>query len=167
LAGPAADAFALEAGAPEAPPGYFLRATTGGAAALPGTVGAVALDRAGRLAAATATGGLLGKLPGRIGDSPLIGAGTWADGRCAVSATGAGEYFIRAAFAHRVACGVSLLELPIAEAARRALADVVALGGAGGCIALDAGGVVTMPFSTPVMYRGVIHASGTPRVATF
>jgi isoaspartyl peptidase/L-asparaginase-like protein (Ntn-hydrolase superfamily) len=163
LAGPAADAFALAAGLPAAPAGYFVRAQ---AASDAGTVGAVARDAAGRLAAATATGGLAGKLPGRVGDSPVIGAGTWADRRCAVSATGAGEYFIRTAFASEVARGLALSGLTLAASAGRAMDDVIALGGHGGCIAVDASGTVVMPFSTPVMYRGVIDASG-PRVGVF
>jgi beta-aspartyl-peptidase (threonine type) len=160
MAGPAADRFALEAGIPAAGPGTFLH----GGIHTPGTVGAVARDGRGNLAAATSTGGVRGKRPGRVGDSALIGAGTWADRRCAVSATGMGELFIRSAFGHQVASALSLGGLTLAEAADRALADVVALGGQGGCIALDADGTVVMPFSTPVMYRGVIDASGPPRV---
>jgi L-asparaginase / beta-aspartyl-peptidase len=173
LAGPAADRFALEAGAEPATPGYFLRARPGATGAAvssaptPGTVGAVALDRRGHLAAATATGGLAGKLPGRVGDSPLPGAGIWADERCAVSATGTGELFIRAAFAHQLACGIAYLGLEPVEAARRALADVTILGGAGGCIVLGRDGTVAAPFTTAIMYRGTITADGPPRVATF
>jgi len=160
LVGPAADRFALDAGVAVAPPGYFRRAP----AADQGTVGAVAHDRNRRLAAATSTGGLAGKLPGRVGDSALAGAGTWADAGCAVSATGAGEYFIRAAFASRLAWSVGELRLPVAAAAERALAEVVRLGGRGGCIAIDAAGNVAMPFSTPVMYRGVAADGDPPRI---
>ena len=163
VAGPGAEALALAAGLPAAPPGYFRRAQVASA----GTVGAVARDATGRLAAATSTGGITGKLPGRVGDSALIGAGTWADDRCAVSATGWGEYFIRTAFAHDIAVGVGRLGLPLAEAARQALDGVVALGGHGGCIAVDTAGEIAMPFSTVVMYRGVIDADGPPRVAVF
>jgi beta-aspartyl-peptidase (threonine type) len=170
LVGPLADDFALALGVAPAAAGYFLNAGGGSASgAVPGTVGAVALDSAGHLAAATATGGLSGKLPGRVGDSAVVGAGTWADPTCAVSATGRGEFFIRTAFAHGVACGVSGLGLPLAEAAGRALADVVALAGSGaaggGCIAVARDGTVTMPFSTPSMYRGIVDGSGSPRVA--
>lgn len=171
LVGPAADAFALAAGAAPAPPGYFSHAGHGAShETAPGTVGAVALDLAGHLAAATSTGGLSGKLPGRVGDSAIVGGGTWADASCAVSATGRGEFFVRTAFAHQVACGVLHLALPLAEAVRRALADVVALAGsgaaAGGCIAIARDGEIAMPFSTATMYRGVIDADGTPRVAS-
>jgi beta-aspartyl-peptidase (threonine type) len=170
LVGAAADDFALAAGVAPATAGFFLNVGGGSASeAVPGTVGAVALDSAGQLAAATATGGLSGKLSGRVGDSAVVGAGTWADAYCAVSATGRGEFFIRTAFAHGVACGMSGLGLPLAEAARRALADVVALAGngaaGGGCIAVARDGTVTMPFSTPSMYRGIVDGSGAPRVA--
>jgi beta-aspartyl-peptidase (threonine type) len=170
LAGAGADAFALAAGVPPAAPDYFLRRPA--VAATPGTVGAVALDGAGRLAAATA-GGIAGKLPGRVGDSAVPGAGTWADGACAISATGTGEMFIRAAFAHQIAWRVGRGAEPLAEAARRALDEVRALGGAGGCVAVDAAGNVAMPFSTPVMYRGVIGDSDgagdqpSPQIAMF
>ncbi len=165
LVGPAADEFALAAGIASAPPGYFLKQKTGARREpAPGTVGAVALDASGALAAATSTGGLSGKLPGRVGDSAIVGAGTWADGSCAVSATGRGEYFIRTAFAHQVACGVGHLGLSLGEAVRRALADVVGLAGSGaaggGCVAVGGDGSVAMLFSTPLMYRGVIDAAG-------
>ena len=163
VAGPGAESLALAAGLPAAPAGYFRRAP----AAATGTVGAVARDAAGRLAAATSTGGITGKLPGRVGDSAVIGAGTWADDRCAISATGWGEYFIRTAFAHDIAVGVGRLGLSLGEAARQALDGVVALGGHGGCIAVGAAGEVVLPFSTAVMYRGVIDGDGPPRVAVF
>jgi beta-aspartyl-peptidase (threonine type) len=162
LAGPAADAFALRAGALPAAPGTFLRARASEA----GTVGAVARDAAGALAAATSTGGLAGKLPGRVGDSALLGAGTWADDRCAVSATGSGEHFIRAAFASDVARSVARLGLSLDAAVTRGLAEVVALGGHGGCVALDDAGNVAMPFSTAAMYRGLVDGDGPPRVAS-
>jgi beta-aspartyl-peptidase (threonine type) len=170
LVGPAADDFALAAGVAPAQPGYFLNAGGGTAREpAPGTVGAVALDGAGHLAAATSTGGLSGKLPGRVGDSAIVGGGTWADESCAVSATGRGEFFIRTAFAHRVASGMLHLALPLDEAVRRALADVVALAGsgaaAGGCIAIARNGEIAMPFSTAFMYRGMIDTAGIPRVA--
>lgn len=105
-----------------------------------GTVGAVARDRQGRLAAATSTGGTLDKLAGRVGDSPLIGAGTWADESVAVSCTGVGEYFIRTAAAHEVAARVRLAGEPLAQAVETVLAAVAALGGTGGIIAVSARG---------------------------
>ncbi len=111
-----------------------------------GTVGAVALDCNGGLAAATSTGGTTAKLPGRVGDSPLPGAGTWADHDCAVSATGVGEYFIRCGFAHRVAWSVAAGE-PLVEATRAALQRVTQLGGWGGTIALTRTGEFTASFS--------------------
>lgn len=130
-----------------------------------GTVGAVALDQAGQLAAGTSTGGMTNKHHGRVGDSPVIGAGTWADGRCAVSATGWGEYFIRAALAHDIAARLAYGGEDIAAAARNALAEVARLGGDGGVIALDAFGQVAMPFNTAGMYRGSITRAGVATVA--
>jgi beta-aspartyl-peptidase (threonine type) len=120
-----------------------------------GTVGAVARDAAGHLAAATSTGGLTNQWPGRIGDTPLVGAGTWADdATCAVSATGPGELFIRCGFAHEVDAGLRHAGLSVAEACDVALARVAALGGRGGCIAVDAAGNLALPFTTAIMYRG-------------
>jgi isoaspartyl peptidase/L-asparaginase-like protein (Ntn-hydrolase superfamily) len=119
-----------------------------------GTVGAVCLDSAGALAAATSTGGRTGQPPGRVGDTPLIGAGTWADQHLAVSCTGEGEAFIRAGAARLLG---ALLEQGIAldMAARTVLAEVGRVGGRGGLIALDGHGEVTMPFTTEAMQRGV------------
>lgn len=128
-----------------------------------GTVGAVALDRNGRLAVATSTGGTGSKAPGRVGDSPLIGAGTFADRRCAISATGTGEHFIRTVFAHNVATRSGAL----ANAAQAGLAEVSAIGGEGGCIAIDGDGNFTMPFTTHLMCRGWIDEDGEPRVAIY
>jgi beta-aspartyl-peptidase (threonine type) len=119
-----------------------------------GTVGAVALDRAGRLAAATSTGGLTGKRPGRVGDSPLIGAGTWADGAAAISCTGLGEAFIRAGFALRTALAVGGGVTPAAAAAD-GLARVSSFGGTGGTIVLAADGRWELATSDPAMARGV------------
>jgi L-asparaginase / beta-aspartyl-peptidase len=120
-----------------------------------GTVGAVALDAAGHLAAATSTGGLTNKLPGRIGDSPIPGAGTYADDAvCAVSATGRGEYFLRTVFAHRVACLAELGRLSLAEATARALDEVAALGGSGGALVLGRDGVHVFRFNGHGLYRG-------------
>ena len=133
-----------------------------------GTVGAVALDVHGHLAAATSTGGMTNKKWGRVGDSPLIGAGTWADGRCAVSGTGWGEFFIRNAVAHdicaRVAYGGDTLEAAAEEVIWRRVGD---LGGDGGAIALDRDGNIAMPFNTSGMYRGWIDADGNRGTAIF
>jgi beta-aspartyl-peptidase (threonine type) len=129
------------------------------------TVGAVALDAAGHLAAATSTGGTTNARTSRIGDSPIVGAGTWArDDGCAVSATGAGEFFVRAAFAHEVHARVALQGLPLAAAARRALEQVQRLGGHGGCVALDRHGNLTAPFTTLAMPRAYQTASGDRRI---
>ena len=123
-----------------------------------GTVGAVVLDDDGLLAAATSTGGTTGQLSGRVGDSPLIGAGTWADERVAVSATGDGEQIIRAAAAHRVAALVELGQLPLAEAAAQVVDSIQ---GEAGLIAVDGHGNVALPFNTRVMHRAVRLADGT------
>lgn len=126
----------------------------------PGTVGAVARDTRGRLAAATSTGGVTGKQPGRVGDSPQIGAGTYADSQVAVSTTGLGESFVRAVAAHEVAALVGHAGLTVEEAADAVLAEVGALGGEGGLIALDAGGALTTPLTTQVMPRGWATRAG-------
>jgi len=130
-----------------------------------GTVGAVARDRDGHLAAATSTGGLTNKRWGRVGDSPIIGAGTWADARCGVSATGSGEYFIRAGAARDVGARMRYRGEGVGRAAREALEAVEALGGDGGLIALDARGNVAMPFNSEGMYRGTITRTGDVRTA--
>lgn len=118
-----------------------------------GTVGAVALDANGQLAAATSTGGMTGKPLGRVGDTPIIGAGTWADGAVAVSCTGVGEAFIRTVAAHNVA--VNLRTMSLDQAALKVLDEVAPLGGRGGLIAVSAEGEVVVPFQTMLMYRGV------------
>jgi len=118
-----------------------------------GTVGAVALDSKGRLAAATSTGGMTGKPDGRIGDTPIIGAGTWCDERVAVSCTGIGEAYIRACAAHSVATNYSMGG-SLEEACNNVLDTVTPLGGRGGLIAIDALGNIEMPFQTTLMYRG-------------
>lgn len=124
-----------------------------------GTIGAVAVDRAGHVAAATSTGGLTGKRWGRIGDSPLIGAGTFADDRSgAVSATGAGEYFIRAGVAHEICARMRMLGESAAKAAETVLADVARLGGSGGVIVVTPSGDCAHVFNTPGMYRGMASA---------
>ena len=132
-----------------------------------GTVGAVALDWSGNLAAATSTGGMTAKRWGRIGDSPLIGAGTYADNRsAAVSATGSGEFFIRAVAAHQLAERMRLGGTPLQRALDETLADVAALGGSGGMIAVSANGEVAWGLNTRGMYRGRADASGR-RVALY
>jgi L-asparaginase / beta-aspartyl-peptidase len=126
-----------------------------------GTVGAVARDAQGNLAAATSTGGTTNKLPGRVGDSPIIGAGTYANNAtCAVSCTGDGEFFIRAAVAHQVSALMELRGMSLAEAAERALADAQKLGGTGGLIAVDKNGNVALPSNTSGMYRGYLGEDG-------
>lgn len=129
-----------------------------------GTVGAVALDAQGHLAAATSTGGTTAKLAGRVGDSPLAGAGTWADEACAVSATGVGEFFIRCGFAHRVAWAVAA-GLTVDEAAKIALERVTELGGWGGTIALTHNGIIAMPYSGAGMWRAYQRRHGEAFVA--
>lgn len=118
-----------------------------------GTVGAVAIDKFGNLAAATSTGGMTGKPPGRIGDTPIIGAGTWADRNVAVSCTGVGEAFIRTCAAHEVSVQVRNGR-DIGEACDSILELVDPIGGRGGVIAIDKNGMISMPFQTTLMYRG-------------
>jgi len=126
-----------------------------------GTVGAVAIDRQGDLAAGTSTGGLTNKPVGRIGDSPIIGAGTYADNdTVAVSATGTGEFFIRQAVAHEISAAMEYGRLDVAAAARRGIAEVAELGGDGGVIALDAKGNLAIPFNTNGMFRGYVTRDG-------
>jgi beta-aspartyl-peptidase (threonine type) len=133
-----------------------------------GTVGAVARDREGHLAAATSTGGLTGKRWGRIGDSPVIGAGTYADDRaCAVSATGAGEYFIRAGVAHEICARMRLLGEDAQTAADAVIAEIGALGGDGGVIVAEPGGATVFAFNTPGMYRGRADSAGRRELAIF
>jgi len=126
-----------------------------------GTVGAVAVDVDGHVAAATSTGGLTAKRWGRVGDSPLIGAGTYADDRsAAVSATGSGEYFIRAVAAHQLAERVRIGGEPLQQALDAVLADIAGLGGKGGLIAVAPDGEAAWGFTTPAMYRGMADSSG-------
>lgn len=133
-----------------------------------GTVGAVALDSAGRIAAATSTGGMTNKRWGRIGDSPVIGAGTWADDRCGVSGTGWGEFFIRNAVAHDICARVAYRGDTLQAAADEVIMRVVpAAGGDGGAIALDREGNIAMPFNTSGMYRGWIRPDGSRGTAIF
>lgn len=133
-----------------------------------GTVGCVALDRDGNLAAGTSTGGMTNKKFGRVGDAPIIGAGTYAsNATCAVSATGHGEYFIRVGVARDIAAQVEYQRAPLKLAAENALAKVAALGGDGGVICLDREGNVAMPFNTPGMYRGARLSNGVATVEIF
>ena len=126
-----------------------------------GTIGAVALDQAGHVAAATSTGGLTAKRWGRIGDSPLIGSGTYADDRAAaISATGSGEYFIRAVAAHQVADRIRLAGASLQQAVDETLADIKEMGGTGGLIAVAPSGEAAWGFTTPGMYRGVAGPDG-------
>jgi beta-aspartyl-peptidase (threonine type) len=133
-----------------------------------GTVGAVARDKHGDLAAATSTGGMTNKRWGRIGDSPLIGAGTWADNAtCAVSATGHGEFFIRHAVAHDIHARMAYKGQAVAEAAQDTITTLKTAGGDGGVIAVDARGNAVLVFNTPGMYRGAIAEDGTVYVGIY
>lgn len=133
-----------------------------------GTVGAVALDKAGNLAAATSTGGLTNKRFGRVGDSPIVGAGTWAENETvAVSSTGTGEMFMRGVTAYDIAARVKYKGQSPQSAADEALATVKALGGRGGVIVLDRGGNAVFSFTTEGMYRGVAKGEGKPEVQIY
>ena len=182
LAGAAADDFAASQGLVLEDPAYFetahRRAQLVAAQAartvaldhdLPakmGTIGAVARDRHGALAAATSTGGMTNKRAGRVGDTPILGAGTWADARVAISCTGTGEAFMRCAAAHEIAALMRLAGKTLAEAAAEvALIRVPEAGGKGGLIAVDATGDVALPFGTEGMYRGWWRAGEAPRTA--
>jgi L-asparaginase / beta-aspartyl-peptidase len=134
-----------------------------------GTVGAVALDRNGTLAAATSTGGMTNKLPGRIGDSPLIGAGTYANNAsCAVSATGDGEYFIRAVVAYDICALVQYKRVPLEAAARDVIHEKIeGMHASGGVIALDRDGHLVIDFNSPGMFRAARDSNGRRDVALF
>ncbi len=134
-----------------------------------GTVGAVALDKAGNLSAGTSTGGITAKRPGRVGDSPIIGAGTYADNRaCAVSATGDGEYFLRTSCARTIAALVEYKGLSLEDASRTVLVDKIQpLGGNGGVIVLNAQGELAFTFTTEGMYRACINADGEKHVLIY
>jgi L-asparaginase / beta-aspartyl-peptidase len=183
LVGPGAEEFALEEGIPLVPNEYFrtaerqqqLDSTRSGQrvseliASPQGTVGAVALDIDGNLAAATSTGGMTNKRQGRVGDSPIIGAGTYAkNGICAVSATGHGEYFIRAVAAYHICSAVEHRGLSLEAAAREMLHGILqGLGGDGGIIAVSGGGRIVMDFSTEGMFRGARDSAGRREVAIY
>ena len=170
-----ADQFSREQGLEQVPNDYFatperrkqlelLKTTKVSALEIEykfGTVGAVALDTQGHVAAATSTGGMTGKRWGRIGDSPVIGAGTYADDRaCAVSATGHGEYFIRAGVAHEICARMRLGGENAQKAADAVMAEVKAMGGDGGVIVVTPTGETVYSFNTPGMYRGTASRAG-------
>jgi len=182
LAGAGADAFSLAQGLQQADPAWFatperrrqleeLKAKNLSALEVEfkyGTVGAVAVDTHGHVAAGTSTGGTTGKRWGRIGDSPVIGAGTYADDRaCAVSATGAGEYFIRAAVAHEICARMRLKGESAQAAADTVMAEVGALGGDGGVIVAAPDGTTAFSFNTSGMYRARADSSGRAEAAIF
>ncbi|HKU17058.1 MAG TPA: isoaspartyl peptidase/L-asparaginase [Steroidobacteraceae bacterium] len=168
LAGTGAARFAAEQGleAFDDPRTWFTPACTFESHRLPahrahGTVGCVVLDSAGRLAAATSTGGVFGKLPGRVGDSPLIGAGTWADSEVAVSCTGHGEFFIRAAAAVQVAHRMRFGGASLDAAVNGVLEEISAHGGSGGLIAIDRHGHVNMSCKATGMKRAALLRDGS------
>ena len=136
-------------------------------AKLSGTIGAVALDQNGRLAAATSTGGIQGKMPGRVGDTPIIGAGCWADERAAVSCTGHGEYFMRVNAAADVSARIAYGRQALPQAAQAVIDDVKRLGGYGGLIAVDSHGNVAAPFEAEGMKRGIATSSGVRDVKSY
>lgn len=181
LIGAGALALAREQGLAFAEPGYFhtearwhaLQQILGGhaeddAARRHGTVGAVARDYRGDLAAATSTGGMTGKLPGRVGDAPIIGAGTYADNRtCAVSATGHGEFFIRYAVAHEIAARLHHAGDSLAAAARAVVDELGRVGGEGGLVAVGRDGRPVLPFNCSGMYRGYVNFDGIVYTAIY
>jgi len=182
LAGAAADEFAAQQGLQMEDPAYFrtehrhaqlLAAQAAQVVALDhdvatkmGTIGAVARDRHGALAAATSTGGMTNKRAGRVGDTPILGASTWADRHVAISCTGTGEAFMRSAAAHEISALMRLAGKSLAEAAEEvALRRVPEAGGRGGLIAVDAAGNAALPFGTEGMYRGLWRAGEAPGTA--
>ncbi len=182
LAGEGADRFSVEQGLEQTDPAWFAtperrrqldelkaRKTSSFDVDLKyGTVGAVALDKAGHVAAATSTGGLTGKRWGRIGDAPIIGAGTYADDRaCAVSATGAGEFFIREGVAHEICARARFKGESLQAAADAVMAETKALGGDGGVIVTGPTGEMAYSFNTPGMYRGQASADGRRSVGIY
>ncbi|MFL9840897.1 isoaspartyl peptidase/L-asparaginase [Sphingomonas sp. ST-64] len=182
LAGSGADRFSVEKGLEQVDPSWFAtderrqqleRFKARRTGALPddmrfGTVGAVALDSTGQMAAATSTGGMTGKRWGRIGDAPIVGAGTYADDRaCAVSATGDGEYFIRAGVAHEICARVRFKGESLKAAAAVVLAETKALGGEGGVILAGPDGETAWSFTSAGMYRGSVSSDGKKVVAIY
>ncbi len=182
MIGEGAEAFAKQQGVEFVDPSYFrteerwqqlqrAKERDQRQGALPdkrGTVGAVALDRNGNLAAATSSGGMTNKKFGRVGDVPIIGAGTYANNNtCGVSATGAGEYFIRSVVAHDISAMMEYKGLPLKQAAELVIEKVGKLGGDGGVIALDRNGNIAMPFNTSGMYRAYIDEKGNAVVLIY
>ena len=182
LAGPAADAFGARQGLEQVAPDWFIvderrrqlaSAAEAGEVSLDhdsryGTVGAVVRDQRANLAAATSTGGMTNQHPGRVGDSPLIGAGTWADNAtCAVSGTGHGELFIRAMVGYDIHSRIAYAGESLGSAAAAALARASEMGGSGGLIAVDRQGRLALPFTATAMHRAWVDESGQVRVATF
>ena len=179
FAGPDVDEMAAKAGLEIVPPEYFItprrlealkRAMAGTFEPMDryGTVGAVAMDAKGNLAAATSTGGMNAKPPGRVGDSPIIGAGTYADNAsCAVSATGDGEYFIRASVARMICARVQMQGMSAEAAAKATLDEVQAMGGTGGVIVLSHDGSVALSMNTEGMFRGRADATGVKEVGIY
>jgi len=182
LSGDGADQFSIEQGLEQVDPAWFgtperqrqldkMKARKVSAFDVDlkyGTVGAVALDAAGHVAAATSTGGLTGKRWGRIGDSPVIGAGTYADDRaCAVSTTGAGEYFIRLGVAHEICARVRLKGETIGVAADKVIAEMGEIGGSGGVIVVSPGGFGGWSFNTPGMYRAMAKHDREDRIEIY
>jgi isoaspartyl peptidase/L-asparaginase-like protein (Ntn-hydrolase superfamily) len=168
LAGAGAAEFAAAEGLEQVGPDWFTPARAAETrSAKAGTVGCVVLDETGALAAATSTGGTHGKLYGRVGDSPIVGAGVWADARVAISCTGIGETFLRSAAAAQLAFRLQLAGQSLAEAADAALADVKALGGWGGLIALTEKGEIAMPFNSQGMKRAALHPDGSITAEVF
>jgi beta-aspartyl-peptidase (threonine type) len=151
----------------EDPATYYTPAASGLLSVQSGTIGAVARDTNGRLAAATSTAGIRGKMPGRVGDTPMIGAGCWADERAAVSCTGLGEYFMRVNAAADVSARIHYSSASLADAAQAVIDDVKNLGGDGGLISVDAQGNIATPFSSQGMKRGIASSSGLREVKTF
>ncbi len=172
LAGEGARTFAEKQGLDlvDDPARYFKRPdreVLAAAGSRHGTVGAVALDRRGNLAAATSTGGIFKKLTGRVGDTPVVGSGTWADTQVAVSCTGVGEYFMRGCSAHDVAARMNYGRVTLAEASAAALDVVAELGGDGGLIAVDRTGNIVMPYNSKGMKRAAVSDSMEPMILVF
>ena len=140
---------------------------TGSSAKPIGTVGAVACDASGNLAAATSTGGMTNKKLGRVGDTPLIGSGTYADEVCAVSCTGHGEYFMRGVTAYDVAARIKYKGSSLEDAARESIEHLASIGGEGGLISVDSQGNTTLPFNSEGMYRGYVNKNGDFIVGIF
>lgn len=180
LSGTGAEEFAVKQGLKQVDPTYFFTkqnydrlkevkiSMTMPSQVKLGTVGAVALDMNGNLAAGTSTGGMTNKRYGRIGDVPVIGAGTYAENDvCGISATGHGEFFIRYVVAHDIAARMKYSRHNIIKASTEVIAALKAKGGAGGVVGLDRYGHVVMPFNTPSMFRGYISLDGNPVVSIY